>query len=88
MPTDGLDTGHQDLARVGGVIGKVGIRGLRLPANDQILLIDIVLSDGKSDCKDGEDPASTLVRNGAGRLFGTTNKGGKFGKGTVFELVP
>ena len=42
----------------------------------------------RSNCKDGEDPASTLVANGAGRLFGTTNKGGKFGKGTVFELVP
>lgn len=41
-----------------------------------------------SNCKDGENPASTLAGNGAGQLFGTTNKGGKFGKGTVFELVP
>jgi uncharacterized repeat protein (TIGR03803 family) len=39
-------------------------------------------------CTDGQNPAATLVQDAAGNLFGTTENGGAFGNGTVFELKP
>ena len=40
------------------------------------------------NCVDGEGPASSLARDGAGNFYGTTALGGANGKGTVFELSP
>ncbi len=37
---------------------------------------------------DGGYPASGLVRDSSGNLYGTTEIGGDFGKGTVFKLDP
>lgn len=37
---------------------------------------------------DGSDPTSSLLRDAQGNLFGTTNSGGAYGYGTVFELSP
>jgi uncharacterized repeat protein (TIGR03803 family) len=38
---------------------------------------------------DGKGPfAGALILDGAGNLYGTTNGGGKFGGGTVFEITP
>ena len=37
---------------------------------------------------DGGNPQSNLTFDGAGNLYGTTNGGGLFGYGTVFELSP
>jgi uncharacterized repeat protein (TIGR03803 family) len=37
---------------------------------------------------DGEYPATELVRDGAGNLYGTTVQGGDFGSGTVFQVTP
>ncbi len=37
---------------------------------------------------DGEAPADTLIFDAAGNLYGTTQLGGAFGRGTVFELAP
>jgi uncharacterized repeat protein (TIGR03803 family) len=37
---------------------------------------------------DGFDPVSSLVRDSAGNLYGTTPSGGAFGWGTVFEVIP
>jgi len=39
-------------------------------------------------CADGSDPASALLFDRAGNLFGTTFAGGDSGQGTVFELSP
>jgi len=36
---------------------------------------------------DGANPESSLVADSAGNLYGTTNLGGKYDQGTVFELV-
>ncbi|HEX3432259.1 MAG TPA: choice-of-anchor tandem repeat GloVer-containing protein [Rhizomicrobium sp.] len=37
---------------------------------------------------DGANPYSTLIRDGAGNLYGTTDGGGANGLGTVFQLAP
>jgi uncharacterized repeat protein (TIGR03803 family) len=37
---------------------------------------------------DGGNPRSSLIFDAAGNLYGTTNGGGVFGAGTVFELSP
>jgi uncharacterized repeat protein (TIGR03803 family) len=38
--------------------------------------------------KDGSGPASGLIFDGSGNLYGTTGGGGAFGSGTVFEITP
>ncbi len=52
-------------------------------------------SQGKDKCTDGAVPASTLIMDGVGNLYGTTTYGGgndpgkgNQGAGTVFELSP
>jgi uncharacterized repeat protein (TIGR03803 family) len=40
------------------------------------------------NCVDGDTPLAGLLRDGSGKLFGTTSKGGKYGGGFVFKLVP
>lgn len=37
---------------------------------------------------DGVSPVATLVRDGAGNLYGTTGKGGTYDHGTVFKVTP
>src|SRR5260370_25945530 len=39
-------------------------------------------------CKDGANPESGLVLGPNGNLYGTTNGGGTYGAGTVFEITP
>lgn len=41
-----------------------------------------------SNCADGAAPAGSLIVNKAGNLYGTTNRGGQFNQGAVFELTP
>ncbi|HEY3912595.1 MAG TPA: choice-of-anchor tandem repeat GloVer-containing protein [Stellaceae bacterium] len=43
---------------------------------------------GGKTCTDGEEPVAGLVRDAAGRLYGTTEVGGAHIYGTVFELTP
>lgn len=40
------------------------------------------------DSMDGEDPASGLIFDTAGNLYGTTAGGGTAGAGTVFKITP
>ena len=40
------------------------------------------------DGADGEFPWQGLVFDAAGNIYGTTQSGGAYGKGTVFELKP
>lgn len=42
----------------------------------------------ETNCADGSQPLSGLLKDPFGDLFGTTAAGGKYGWGTVFELVP
>jgi uncharacterized repeat protein (TIGR03803 family) len=37
---------------------------------------------------DGEDPYAGVIIDAAGNLYGTTQQGGAYGYGTVFELIP
>jgi uncharacterized repeat protein (TIGR03803 family) len=44
-----------------------------------------------TSCPDGEDASSSLVADGAGNFYGTTQSGGigvGYGQGTVFEISP
>ena len=43
---------------------------------------------GFGSAPDGNFPASDLVVDHAGNLYGTTYQGGKYNYGSVFELVP
>lgn len=47
-----------------------------------------VLYSFSSNGIDGTQPYSSLVFDKAGNLYGTTNSGGTYGVGTVFELKP
>jgi len=38
--------------------------------------------------KDGQDPNSNVILDGSGNFYGTTNRGGTYGGGTVFEVTP
>jgi uncharacterized repeat protein (TIGR03803 family) len=42
----------------------------------------------KAGCRDGAYPNGGLVMDADGHLFGTTQAGGKYGAGVVFELSP
>jgi uncharacterized repeat protein (TIGR03803 family) len=42
----------------------------------------------KSQCRDGSNPAASLIFDRAGNLYGTTIRGGAHRAGTVFELTP
>lgn len=46
---------------------------------------EVIHSFGEDD---GEYPATDLVVDGAGNIYGTTTEGGDFGSGTVFKLTP
>lgn len=37
---------------------------------------------------DGVSPSANLIINSSGNLFGTTDRGGLYGRGTVFEIAP
>jgi uncharacterized repeat protein (TIGR03803 family) len=45
-------------------------------------------SAGASGCHDGSLPGANLVFDAAGNLYGTTEDGGAYGVGTVFQLSP
>ena len=49
---------------------------------------EMVLHSFTGQNGDGANPQSGLVFDRNGRLYGTTSKGGKAGKGTVFTLTP
>jgi uncharacterized repeat protein (TIGR03803 family) len=42
----------------------------------------------QTSCPDGSEPGSGLVLDGDGNIYGTTQVGGSFNGGTIFELSP
>jgi uncharacterized repeat protein (TIGR03803 family) len=42
----------------------------------------------RANCKDGAQPFGAITLNANGRVFGSTQSGGDFGKGTVFRVTP
>ncbi|MGA8151737.1 MAG: choice-of-anchor tandem repeat GloVer-containing protein [Terriglobales bacterium] len=57
-----------------------------MPQADESWTLKVLHEFGRG--QDGVGPASRLVFDGAGNLYGTTNIGGNNGYGTVFELLP
>jgi uncharacterized repeat protein (TIGR03803 family) len=47
-----------------------------------------VLHDFNNNGKDGYQPGAGLILDAAGNLYGTTNFGGLYGDGVVFEITP
>src|SRR5258708_5065837 len=47
-----------------------------------------VLHNFNATSTDGQDPIGGLILDSAGNLYGTTELGGAYGKGTAFELLP
>jgi uncharacterized repeat protein (TIGR03803 family) len=66
----------------GGTNGGFGTV-FKLDATDNLTLLHSF-----AGTPDGENPYSSLVRDAAGNLYGTTFFGGDFGNGTVFKLDP
>jgi uncharacterized repeat protein (TIGR03803 family) len=63
---------------------------LLIVARPALAQTDIVLYNfcSQPNCVDGEGPASSVVPDGAGNFYGTTQLGGANSYGTVFELSP
>jgi uncharacterized repeat protein (TIGR03803 family) len=63
---------------------------LLIAARPALAQTEIVLYNfcSQPNCVDGEGPASSLTRDGAGNFFGTTALGGATMSGTVYELSP
>jgi len=40
------------------------------------------------NCTDGDGPASSLIEDASGNIYGTTRAGGVYGEGVVFEITP
>src|ERR1017187_1926079 len=48
----------------------------------------VLYSFGASGSSDGQNPFAGLIADKAGNFYGTTQSGGSFGGGTVFQLSP
>jgi uncharacterized repeat protein (TIGR03803 family) len=74
----------------GGVTGGGTVFELTPPAAGQTAWTETVIfsfGDGLNS-PIGSGPSASLVADGAGNLYGTTQSGGAYGGGTVFELTP
>ncbi len=71
----------------GGTSGKGSVFMLT-PSNGQWTETVLYTFCPVAGCADGSQPGAGLIWDAAGNLYGTTNGGGIFGKGTVFKLSP
>jgi uncharacterized repeat protein (TIGR03803 family) len=67
------------------VISALLVAGRPALAQTEVVLYNFC---SQPNCADGEGPASSLTRDGAGNFYGTTALGGANMNGTVFELSP
>jgi hypothetical protein len=42
----------------------------------------------QANCADGRSPHAGVILDAAGNIYGTTNNGGGYARGTVFEITP
>jgi uncharacterized repeat protein (TIGR03803 family) len=66
----------------GGLVGTGTIFQLS-PANNEAVLYSFASGNGTSD---GTNPHAALIQTSDGTFYGSTENGGSFGAGTVFEL--
>jgi uncharacterized repeat protein (TIGR03803 family) len=71
----------------GGASGGYGIVFELKPQTDGSWTEE-VLHNFDGNAKDGYGPYSSLIFDAAGNLYGTTEQGGEYGRGTAFELKP
>jgi hypothetical protein len=76
----------------GGTVGSGSVWKLTPPASGgdwaETIIHEFCATGGPDYCPDGAGPASNLVFDSKGNLYGTTNAGGTTQSGTVFELSP
>jgi uncharacterized repeat protein (TIGR03803 family) len=71
---------------------------IRLRATLAVLIVSLLVTETSAaahetvlhhfQSKDGANPSAGLIFDGFGNLYGTTENGGSYGYGTVFELTP
>ena len=71
--------------RLAVICGLVVIASRPAQAQTEVVIYNFC---SQPNCADGEGPASSLTRDGAGNFYGTTALGGANLQGTVFELSP
>jgi uncharacterized repeat protein (TIGR03803 family) len=99
--TEGSDGGFPDtgliLDAAGNLYGTTGVGGtyghgtvFELSPNADGSWTESVLHSfcSAASCSDGDEPAAGVIFDGAGNLYGTTNRGGVQGGGVVFKLTP
>jgi uncharacterized repeat protein (TIGR03803 family) len=59
--------------------------GTRAAAQTENVLYNFTFNNNGAD---GIDPVASLIFDASGNLYGTTNQGGTYNDGTVFELTP
>jgi uncharacterized repeat protein (TIGR03803 family) len=72
----------------GGKHGAGAVFALHLPAQGQTQWQESLLYSFTYDAKRGAFPATGVISDAAGNLYGTTQGGGKHNNGTLFQLSP
>jgi uncharacterized repeat protein (TIGR03803 family) len=83
-PTQGTDGNYYGTAFEGGSEG-VGTIWQLTPAGVFTALYSFCSQDG---CTDGEYPRTQLLEDSSGYFYGTTEEGGEFGAGVVYQYDP
>jgi len=74
----------------GGAYGYGIVFELSPPPKKSVIWTETILYSFCSlqGCADGGNPVAGLIRDKEGNLYGTTQYGGAYGEGTVFEVTP
>jgi uncharacterized repeat protein (TIGR03803 family) len=86
MTADGSGNFYGMTLHGGGVAGAGVAFQLRHAAGWSETVLHAFCSE--ANCQDGASPNGTLTIDPSGNLYGVTYGGGKYGKGTVYELTP
>ena len=72
----------------GGKHGAGAVFSIRPPAPGQTQWQETLLHSFLYDAAHGSFPATGVIFDAAGNLYGTTQSGGKFNSGTLYQLLP